>query len=185
LWKGFNDLQRLGFIDRLPRMIAVQSETASAIVDAANSDGTVRSGPAHTVADSICVAKPRDATRAIRAVRESGGVGVKVTDDEITAGITRLARATGVFVEPAAAAAFAGLVKMCESGASLANESVLVMLTGNGLKDVDAVRGTTKEPVRVRPDVGLDAGIYASTSQIGDYRSPGPSIPRASRPAYR
>ena len=156
LWKGFNDLHRLGFINRLPQMVAVQSDTASAIVDAANSDGIVRSGPAHTVADSICVARPRDATRAIRAVRESGGLGVKVSDDEIRAGIIRLARATGVFVEPAAAAPLAGLGKMCESGTIMADESVLLVLTGNGLKDVDAVRSTMKEPLQVRPDIELE-----------------------------
>ena len=63
IWKGFNDLHRIGFIDRLPQMIGVQSEMASAIVDAANGDGIVREGPAHTIADSINVGTPRDATR--------------------------------------------------------------------------------------------------------------------------
>jgi threonine synthase len=156
LWKGFNDLYRLGFIDRLPQMVAVQSETASAIVDAANSDGIVRSGPAHTVADSICVGRPRDATRAIRAVRESGGLGVKVSDGEMIASVAQLACATGVFVEPAAAAPLAGLSKMCESGAITANQCVLLVLTGNGLKDVDAVRSGLKEPLRVPSDIELE-----------------------------
>ncbi len=153
LWKGFLDLHRIGFIDRLPQVIGAQSETASAIVDAANTDGRVRAGPAHTIADSINVGRPRDATAAVRAIRESGGRGVKVSDDEIIASIVNLARSTGVFVEPAAAASFAGLVKMCETGAIKPDERVLLMLTGNGLKDIDSARRALKEPMRVRPDI--------------------------------
>jgi threonine synthase len=153
LWKGFNDLHRLGLIDRLPRMIGVQAETASALVDAANGDGIVREGPARTLADSICVARPRDATKAIRAMRDSGGRGVKVTDGEIVAGIGQLARETGVFAEPAAAASFAGLVKMCEGGGISSSDRVLLMLTGNGLKDVESARRAVRGPIRVRPGI--------------------------------
>ncbi|HTG17668.1 MAG TPA: threonine synthase [Blastocatellia bacterium] len=153
LWKGFRDLQALNFIDRLPQLIGVQSATASAIVEAANGDGMVREGPAHTIADSINVGKPRDATAAIRAIRDSGGRGVKVTDDEIIAAIAELARATGVFAEPAAAAAFAGFKAMCASGTLKADERVLLMLTGNGLKDIDAVRSAVKKPLSVLPSM--------------------------------
>ncbi|HEY7910386.1 MAG TPA: threonine synthase, partial [Blastocatellia bacterium] len=98
LWKGFCDLSRLGMIERLPQMIGVQSEQASAIVDAANGDGVVRETAARTIADSINVGKPRDARKAIRAIRESGGCGVKVSDGEIVASIPEIARTTGVFV---------------------------------------------------------------------------------------
>jgi len=152
-WKGFSDLRQLGWIERIPQLVGVQAEGSSAIVDAVNSDGKVREGEARTIADSICVGKPRDATKAIRAIRESGGCGVKVSDDEIVAAIARLAQATGVFVEPAAAASFAGLLKMCENGAIKSDERVLLLLTGNGLKDIDAARRAVKEPLRVRPDL--------------------------------
>src|SRR5215510_6647212 len=137
LWKGFNDLHTLGLIDRLPQLIGVQAEGASAVVDAANGDGVVRAGPSQTVADSINVGRPRDATRAIRAIRDSGGRGVKVSDEEIITSIGRLASSTGVFAEPAGAAPYAGVVKLCESGAIDRDERVLLMLTGNGLKDVE------------------------------------------------
>lgn len=153
LWKGFRDLQALGFLDRVPQLIGVQAETASPIVEAANGDGIVREGPSHTIADSINVGRPRDATAAIRAIRDSGGRGVKINDSEIIAAITELARATGVFAEPAAAAAFAGFKAMSASGMIRSDETVLLMLTGNGLKDIDAVRGAVKEPMRVRPDM--------------------------------
>jgi threonine synthase len=155
LWKGFNDLHRIGLIDRLPQMIGVQSETASAIVDAANGDGIVREGTAHTIADSINVGKPRDATMAVRAIQDSGGRGVKVSDDEIISAIPKLARETGVFVEPAAAAAYAGFMKLCESSAIRSHERVLLMLTGNGLKNVDAARRAVGEPMRVAPEIEI------------------------------
>ncbi|HZF39809.1 MAG TPA: threonine synthase [Blastocatellia bacterium] len=158
LWKGFNELHRLGLIDRLPQMIGVQAEGASAIVDAANGDGVLRAGPAQTIADSINVGRPRDATRAIRAIRESAprssnGCGVKVRDKEIIAAIGRLARSTGVFVEPAGAAAFAGFIKHCENGAIKSDESALLMLTGAGLKDIETARQASSEPLRIKPDI--------------------------------
>lgn len=78
---------------------------------------------------------------------------MKINDSEIIAAITELARATGVFAEPAAAAAFAGFKAMSASGMIRSDETVLLMLTGNGLKDIDAVRGAVKEPMRVRPDM--------------------------------
>ncbi len=162
LWKGFNDLHRLGLIDRLPQMIGVQAEGASAIVDAANGDGVVRPGPAHTIADSINVGKPNDATKAIRAIRDSGGCGVKVSDEEIVAAIGRLARSTGVFVEPAGAAPFAGFVKQCESGAIKPDERALLMLTGNGLKDIETARRTVGEPLRIKPDIEELAERFSS-----------------------
>jgi threonine synthase len=153
LWKGFSDFHRLGFIQKLPQLVGVQSEAAPAIVDAANGDGIARESPAHTLADSINVGKPRDATMAIRAIKESGGRGVKVSDEEIIAAISTLARETGVFAEPAAAAAYAGFVKACESGGLKSAERVLLMLTGNGLKDIDTARRAVNEPLRVRPDL--------------------------------
>ncbi len=162
LWKGFNDLHRLRLIDRLPQLIGVQAEGSSVIVDAVNGDGVVRPGPAHTIADSINVGQPRDATKAIRAMRESDGCGVKVSDDQIIEAIGRLARSTGVFVEPAGAAPFAGFVKQCESGAIKPDERVLLMLTGNGLKDIETARRAVGEPLRIKPDIEELAERFSS-----------------------
>jgi threonine synthase len=171
LWKGFRDLQALGFIERPPQLIGVQSATASAIVDAANGDGVVREGPAHTIADSINVGKPRDAIAAIRAINDSGGQGVKVSDDEIIAAIPELARVTGVFAEPAAAAAFAAFKAMCSGGAIKSDERVLLMLTGNGLKDVDAARRAFGEPIRVRPNLDEFVELMTLTKMPQSSRS--------------
>ncbi len=163
LWKGFNDLSRLGFVSRLPRMVGVQAQGAAAIVDAANGDGIVRSRPASTIADSICVGKPRDARKAIRAMRESGGCGIKVPDEEIVAAIGRLARAAGIFVEPAAAAPLAGLIRMVSSGTIKAEERILLVLTGHGLKDVNAARSACGSPLCITPD---PAELHRALEQI-------------------
>jgi threonine synthase len=153
MWKGFRQLKELGLVDMVPQMIGVQSEKAPAIVDACKGDGVARERPAATIADSINVGKPRDAVKAIRAIQESGGCAIAVSDESILSSIGRLARATGVFVEPAAAAAFAGFNAMCESGAIRSDERVLIMLTGNGLKDVAAAAKSSSPCIRVRPQL--------------------------------
>jgi threonine synthase len=153
LWKGFREMRQLGLVGSLPEMIGVQSERAPAIVEACNGDGIARKRPAETIADSINVGKPRDAVKAIKAIRESGGQGIAVSDESILASIGRLARATGVFVEPAAAAAFAGLARMSESGEIKSDERVLLMLTGHGLKDIGAAARTVLAPIKVQPEL--------------------------------
>jgi threonine synthase len=153
LWKGFNDLLRIGFIDRLPHLVGVQSDAACAVVDAVDSDGVIKQTAARTIADSINVGNPRDGKMAVRAIRESGGAGIRVSDEEIIAAIPALARETGVFAEPAAASSYAGFIKLRDRGGIKDDESVLLMLTGNGLKDIDNARRAVKEPLHISPDM--------------------------------
>ena len=170
LWKGFREMKLLGLIDIVPQMIGVQSEKAAAIVDACNGDGVAGERPAQTIADSINVGKPRDAVKAISAIKQSGGCAIAVSDESILSSMSQLARETGVFVEPAAAAAFAGFARMCESGAIAADERVLLMLTGNGLKDIAAAAKSAPPCIRVRPELSetiealMAAGFQKSRS---------------------
>jgi len=154
LWKGFLDFHRLGFIERLPEMIGVQAEGASPIVEALRS-GELKERPATTIADSICVGKPRDAVKALRAMRDSGGFGLTVSDGEILRAMSQLARDTGVFAELAAAAAYAGFLKLAGMGKLKSDERVLVMITGNGLKDIPAARRAAGEPMTTKPELTL------------------------------
>jgi len=153
LWKGFNDLYQLKFIDRLPQMMAVQAEGACSIVNAVNSDGVLREMEANTIADSIAVGKSRDGLRAVRAIRDSGGMGIKVSDAEILQAIGALARATGIFAEPAAAASYAAFLKLSQSAAFRSDETVLLLITGNGLKDVDSILRDSTEPPRIKANI--------------------------------
>jgi threonine synthase len=139
LYKGFSDLKKLGWVERIPRLIGVQAEGSRALVDAWErglDPREMRPQPAHTLADSISASLPRDRAKALRAVRQSGGAFVAVTDTEILAAIPALAQASGVFAEPAGAAAYAGWCQAVKQGYLAPEENVLILNTGNGLKDI-------------------------------------------------
>ena len=138
VWKGFVDLNRAGMIDRLPRLVAAQAEGSQAINQAYEGDGRIRSVEVQTFADSIAVSLPRNGVMAVQDLRASGGMVEIVTDDEILAAMKLLGRSAGIFAEPAGAAALAVLVKLCSKGKISKDERVAVMVTGSGLKDVDA-----------------------------------------------
>ncbi|MGZ4480716.1 MAG: threonine synthase [Gaiellales bacterium] len=140
IWKGLGELHRRGTMPRLPRLLAVQAAGAGAVHDAFVAGGErIQPRPAVTRAESIAVGRPRNAVKALRALRASDGASVLVEDEAIMAAQLRLGRATGVFAEPAAAAAFAGVERARELGLIGRGERVLCVLTGHGLKDVESV----------------------------------------------
>ncbi len=156
--KGLKDLLALGWIDRMPKLVGVQAAGSAALYDAWRS-GTaaldMQPIAAHTVADSISAGLPRDRIKALAAVRETGGAYIRVTDEQILAAIPTLAQATGVFAEPAAAAAYAGLAQAVAEGLVEPDERVVVLCTGSGLKDVASARRSVGEPFVV--DANLPA----------------------------
>lgn len=139
VYRGFEDFYRLGLIDRMPRLIAVQAEGSPAIARALEGDGVVRECEAHTIADGISVGLPRNGAMAVRHIRASGGFGVTVSDEAILATEKELARFTGVFAEPSGAACYAGLLRLLDEGRIAKDERVVLLVTGSGLKSVDAV----------------------------------------------
>lgn len=154
--KGFADLMTWGLTDRIPRLIAVQPEGASALV-AALAEGredVVPVAGAASVADSLVVSAPRNARLALRRIRESEGGGVTVFDEAIIESIARLARSSGVFAEPAAAASLAGLDAALEAGVIDRSERVVLVVTGTGLKDRDAAARAVSLPEAVAPSIG-------------------------------
>lgn len=156
LHKGMKDLHELGWIDRMPRIFGVQSQGSSAIYNAFSA-GTDEIKPVHatTIADSISVDLPRDGLRALRAATQTGGAYIQVSDDDILAAMRTLGRDAAVFAEPAGATPYAGLVKAVEQGLVRPDEQILMLITGNGLKDIKgALRAAGKATV-IEPD--LDA----------------------------
>ncbi|MBW2368975.1 MAG: threonine synthase [Deltaproteobacteria bacterium] len=156
--KGFKDLTALGWVDKMPKIVGVQAEGSSYLYQAWTNGEDVITKPAITVAtiaDSISAGLPRDRIKAMNAVLETDGAFVCVSDDEILQAITKMARGCGVFGEPAGAAAYAGLLKSLETNLVESNETMVVINTGNGLKDVNAALKATKitgpEPVCVEP----------------------------------
>jgi len=154
--KGFADLARAGLIDRVPRLIAVQPLGSAAIVHALR-DGSesVSAVPGATsVADSLVVERPRNAILALKSIRKSGGGGVAVDDASILESIPFLARHTGVFAEPAAASALAGLRVALDDGLVSRDERIVLLVTGSGLKDVPAASRAIERLASIAPDIG-------------------------------
>ena len=152
VWKGFVEFKKLGFIDRTPRLIAVQAAGSASIVNAAAGDGQIRPVSGDTVADSISVSLPRDGDAAVRAIKESLGFGITVSDDAILDAIGEVARGSGIFAEPAAATAYAGLKEAARRGRVDPKARVVVLITGNGLKDVASAMKRAGEPRIISPD---------------------------------
>jgi threonine synthase len=152
LWKGLKDLCALGFIDKMPKLMGVQAEGAAPLVRAWR-EGTEEIEPVvlNTLADSIAVGVPRDRIKALRAVRQTGGEFVAVSDEEILDAMRVLARGAAVFAEPAGATGFAGLVKLVREGRIDPEERIVVLVTGNGLKDVASAIKATGQPHLIEP----------------------------------
>lgn len=153
LAKGFSDLEHAGLIARRPRLLAVQPERSGAIARALRSGAAVITpeADARSVADSLVVGAPRNAVMALREIRASGGAGVLVSDEAILDAIARLARTTGVFAEPAAAAGLAGLEVALEQHLVDRDERVVLLVTGTGLKDVAAASRRVMIPPPIPP----------------------------------
>lgn len=151
--KGFADLLALGWIEKLPHLIGVQAEGSAAIYNAYKQRGDhIEPIKARTLADSISVDLPRDGLRALKRVQESDGFFISVSDDQILAAIPQLGSA-GLFVEPAAAAAYAGLVKSLETKLIDPETPTLVLATGSGLKDIKAVLQSTHPAPIISPNL--------------------------------
>ena len=137
--KGFKDLLALGWIEQMPRIYGVQSTQSAALYQAWRAGLEIpKPVQATTRADSISVDAPRDPVKALNAVRQSNGAFIAVPDEEILAAILPLARLGAVFAEPAGATAYAGLLQAAKDQLIRPDETIVLINTGNGLKDVNA-----------------------------------------------
>jgi threonine synthase len=152
IWKGLKQMRELGVIDRLPRLLAVQAAGVDPIKYAMEHGELPKQATGTTMADSIDVHVPRNWRKAVKAIREADGVLLTATDDEILEAM-RLAGHHGVFAEPAAAAAMAGVVSAVESKTIARHERVLVMITGSGLKDTKNAIRAAGRPIEIEPSV--------------------------------
>lgn len=149
--KGFKDLKALGWIDQMPRIFGVQSEKSAAVYNAwAKGTDRIEAFEATTFADSISVDIPRDGLRAVHAATETNGAYIAVPDEIIYSGITEMGK-IGIFAEPAGATAYVGMRKAAEEGLIGADDDVLVINTGSGLKDVRSSMKATGEAVVIEP----------------------------------
>lgn len=156
IWKGFKELYELGLVRDLPRMVGVQAKGAAPIADAiAKGKRTVDFiEKPETVATAIRIGKPVNWAKAIRAIRESNGTAVVVSDEGILRAQGMIASREGLFVEPASASAVAGLSMLVNSGQIGRDEVVICVATGHGLKDPDiVVKSMESKAVTIKPDL--------------------------------
>ena len=145
-WRGFREYQGAGRSLRLPKMMGFQAEGAAPIVR-----GAPVANP-QTIASAIRIGNPASWQGAVDARDSSGGTIDMVSDDEILDAYRIIASKEGIFCEPASAASFAGLVKMCRQGLNLEGQRVVCIFTGNGLKDPDlAVRSVVSQTTEIEP----------------------------------
>jgi threonine synthase len=155
LYKGFSDLLGLGLIDKMPKLYGIQAKGASPLVSAFMMDGDpIILSATETIADSISVGYPRDSSKALRAVRKTSGAMIALSEEEILSAQKILAAKGGIFAEPAAAASYAGLLKLVESGQIEKDETAVVLITGHGLKDTQAAASNISINIELtNPDI--------------------------------
>lgn len=160
VWKGLKDLYEIGFIEKLPKLISVQAEGCYPINRAVAQNKLLEPMEENTLADSIAVGVPRNPDKAINAIKESGGIVINVSDEEILAAMRLLGRTSGVFAEPAGATGTAGLKKALELNLIDKNSSAVSVVTGNGLKDVANAIKAAGEPISIEPEINYLTKIF-------------------------
>ncbi len=153
VYNGFRDLYELGFIERIPKLLGVQSANCCPFVDAARENRELIPAEENTLADSIAVGVPRNPKKAQRAVSASGGAWIAVSDDDILAAMGILGRSEGVFGEPAGVAACAGVMQAVRQGIIKPDETVTAINSGSGLKDVKNALRAAGRPHKCAPGI--------------------------------
>lgn len=153
VYKGLYDFMSLGLIKKMPRLLGVQSEGCSPFYKAYVNQRSLEVEAENTIADSIAVGKPRNPIKALNAVTHSGGSWITVTDDEILKSMKLLGEKEGIFGEPAGVAALAGLIKAVDENLIKSNETVSIIMTGNGLKDPVNAQKAINQPKIIKPDL--------------------------------
>jgi threonine synthase len=165
--KGFEEWRELGLVDgELPRMSGAQADGCSPVASAfAAGHEVCKPVKPDTIAKSLAIGNPADGPYALEEARRSGGGVDSVSDEEIRAGIALLAQTTGIFTETAGGVTTAVLAKLAERGDIDPDERVVLVITGDGLKTLDAVRGSF-EADTIEPSVEQFEAIveHASTS---------------------
>ena len=153
VYKGFNELFKLGLIEKVPKILGVQSTGCEPFVVASKNHEPLKECEENTIADSIAVGIPRNPLKALRAVEYSKGAWISVPDEEIIEAMGLLGRKEGIFGEPAGVTGVAGLKKALKQGIIKPSESVTIIVTGNGLKDPNNAQKAIVKPDLMEPSI--------------------------------
>jgi len=152
IWKALKEFLNIGFIDKFDtKMYASQAAGCNPIVTAVKENlDIIKPVKPNTIAKSLAIGNPADGVYAAGAVKESGGWAEDVSDDEIVEAIKLLASTEGVFTETAGGVTLGAAKKLIEQGRIPRNESIVVCITGNGLKTQEAVKDKIGKPIRIK-----------------------------------
>jgi threonine synthase len=153
--KGLQEMKLLGFIPRVPKILGVQAEGAKPLMNAFFSGKELIPTDTNTIADSIAVGTPRNWRRAIQQIKTSNGTMIAVSDEEILDAMRQTARLGAVFGEPAGVTGVAGLKKAVAQGIIKSNESAVVVITGNGLKDIASAKKAVGQTIDIKPNLSV------------------------------
>src|SRR5215470_15951646 len=172
--RAFQELKKIGLVDGSlrPKIYTAQAAGCAPVVQALHkgSDLIAPVKP-NTIAKSIAIGNPADGYYVLKAVRDSGGWGEAVTDQEIVAAIQLLAQTEGIFTEPAGGTTVAVTKKLIEQGRIPRNESIVICVTGNGYKTIEAVLGNVKQPYEINARLQDFDELYKSLSQSAPNRA--------------
>ncbi len=149
IYKAFKELEQVGLLSGavMPRIYSAQAAGSAPVVHALHrGSDLIEPVKPDTIAKSIAIGNPADGYYVLKAVRESGGWGEAVTDEEIVAGIQLLARSEGIFTEPAGGTTVAVTKKLIDIGRIPRHESIVISVTGNGYKTLEAVSASVAAP---------------------------------------
>jgi threonine synthase len=151
IWKGFKELEMIGLLDKVDTKIHGAQATGSNPIVAAFKEGIdwIKPQKPQTIAKSLAIGNPADGYYALKTIRESGGGAEDVTDREIIEGMKLLAQTEGIFTETAGGVTVAVTKKLIEQGVIPKDESILISITGNGLKTQEAIQDRVGRPLLI------------------------------------
>jgi threonine synthase len=155
IWKSFKEMKQIGLIDELHTKVFSAQATGCSPIVAAIKQGVdvIKPVKPDTIAKSLAIGNPADGYYATRVVKESGGFGEDVSDQEIIDAIKLLARAEGIFAETAGGVTLASAIKLIKEGYIKKDSLTVLCITGNGLKTKEAIVGHTVEPYHIQPNL--------------------------------
>ncbi len=175
LAKGFKELVEVGLVeDTACKIYSAQASGCAPIINALKK-GTDLISPVkpNTIATSIAIGNPADGYYVLQALHESGGWGESATDEEILEGIQLLARAEGIFTEPAGGTEVAVAKKLIESGRIPKDESIVISITGNGYKTLEAIAGAVESPFTISATLRHFDELYQQLEQPAKAKAAG------------
>ncbi|MBI4437174.1 MAG: threonine synthase [Candidatus Omnitrophica bacterium] len=178
IWKSFKEFEKMGYIDKVETKVhAAQAEGCCPVVTALREKSDIiKPVKPKTIAKSLAIGNPADGFYAVKTVRNSGGSGEGATDEEIVEAIKLLARTEGIFTETAGGVTVAVAKKLIEEGIIPKDESMVISITGNGLKTQEALEGKIGHPIKIRPSLSAFEEAF---------REKGVSLPRGNAPVTR